>query len=446
MLDRNVMTSLLEKYDSFLTEVSVAVLRQIEDSNPKIEKKIVDFLKGKMFPVSVDRITEYLHKITAESIRDRVVESLWEMHSTLMDLVIFIGSEGHRQAIYLPLIRMMEKEEHHHRALAMATLCCFDFPEAVNNLATNFSDFSSEMRWVTIVLLKKRWDEKFVPIFIKALEDKDPEVIRVAILAMSRATAIAALGPIRRMLHSSHEIVVLTAVTALVELGADSALDELKVLYETCGNPKVQATITSAFGDLQGEETIGFLADCLNATDSRVRANAVMALKKKYEKRGNLPDRIVRAIMELKNDADHRVQADCIQALWSMGLDDNLSDIEQMLIAGDESSRSAGAYLCGKMRLHQLNKQLEALTSDSAWAVRKMAALAILSFGESGKGILKNLMERGSADQQIVAAYAVGLSDDPAAIDKLITQSRSGGEMAEMATSLLLRLAKSPLS
>jgi len=134
MLDRTVMIGLLETYDSFLSELFVSVLRQIEDSKPKVERKIVDFLKGKMFPVSVEKLTEYLQKSPVESLRDRVVENLWEMHSILMDLVIFIGSEGGRQPVYQPLIRMMEKDGYRHRALAMATLCSFDLPEAVNKL------------------------------------------------------------------------------------------------------------------------------------------------------------------------------------------------------------------------------------------------------------------------------------------------------------------------
>jgi HEAT repeat protein len=363
-----------------------------------------------------------------------------------MDLVIFIGSEGHRQSVYLPLIRMMEREDHYHRALAMATLCCFNFPEAVNNLAMNFSQLSSAMRWVTIVLLKKRWDEKFVPVFLKALDDPDPEVVRVAILAMSRATAIAALEPIRKMLYSNHEVVVLTAINALVELGAENSAAELKALYESSDSQKVRATITAAFGELSSDDTIEFLTGCLKANDSRVRANAVIALKKKYEKRGFLAEHVVRAVSELKNDPDHRVKADCIQALWSMGLDDNMGEIEGLLLSADEASRSAGAYLCGKLKLHQLKKRLETLTGDQSWTVRKMSALALLAYGDSGLAILRALMDSGTPDQQIVAAYAVGLSDDPSAIEKLISQSRSGGEMAEMATSLLWRLARPALS
>lgn len=442
MLDSNMMTSLLIKYDGFLTSISVSVLRQIEDGNPKIERKIIDFLKGKMFPVSLDRVIEYLQKIPPENVRERVVEYLRDMHATLMDMVVFVGAEGSRQLIYLPMIRVMENEDHPDRALAMATLCCFDFPEAVNRLARAFPDLSSEMRWVTIVILKKRWDEKFVPIFLKALEDKDPEVVRVAILAMSRATIPAASEPIRRLLYSPSELIVLSAIRSLVELASADVLDEFRELFEKTDNHKVRATIASAFGDLEGDGVLDFLKECLYAPDARVRANAVMALKKKYDKLGSLPADIIDRIIELKSDQDTRVQADCVQALWSMGMADNLADIEKLLVSSNEMSRSSGAYLCGKLKLYQLKKQLENLTADSSWTVRKMSAIALLAFGDSGRAVLKQLMEYGTSDQQIVSAFAVGLTDDPSAIEKLIEQSRSGSEMAEMATSLLLRLAK----
>ncbi|EKD83486.1 MAG: hypothetical protein ACD_39C00640G0001 [uncultured bacterium] len=298
------------------------------------------------------------------------------------------------------------------------------------------------MRWVTIVILKKRWDEKFVPIFLKALEDKDPEVVRVAIMAMSRATIPAASEPIRKLLYSPSELIVLSAIRSLVELASTDVLDEFRELFEKTDNHKVRATIASAFGDLEGDGVLDFLKECLYAPDARVRANAVMALKKKYDKLGSLPADIIDRIIELKSDQDTRVQADCVQALWSMGMADNLADIEKLLVSSNEMSRSSGAYLCGKLKLYQLKKQLENLTADSSWTVRKMSAIALLAFGDSGRAVLKQLMEYGTSDQQIVSAFAVGLTDDPSAIEKLIEQSRSGSEMAEMATSLLLRLAK----
>ncbi|PKL46800.1 MAG: hypothetical protein CVV42_15265 [Candidatus Riflebacteria bacterium HGW-Riflebacteria-2] len=442
MLNSKMMTNLLIRYDGFLSRIAVSVLRQIEEGNPKIERKIVDFLKGKMFPVPLDRVIEYLEKIPPDSVRERVIEYLRDMHATLMDMVVFVGAEGNRQLIYLPMIRIMENEEDSDRALAMATLSCFDFPEAVNRMVRDFDNLSSEMRWVTIVILKKRWDEKFVPIFLKALDDRDPEVVRGAILAMSRATVPAAREPIRKLLYSPSEMIVLSAIKALVEIGSAEILEELRSLFAKTDSHRVRATIASAFGDIDCDGTLDNLRECLVAPDARVRANAVMALKKKHDKLGSLPRDIIERIVELKKDTDHRVQADCVQALWSMGQTSNLSEIESMLISANEMSRSAGAYLCGKLKLFQLKKNLENLTADSSWTVRKMAAIALLAFGDSGREVLKQLMDYGTSDQQIVSAFAVGLTDDSSAIEKLIEQSRSGSEMAEMATSLLLRLAK----
>lgn len=442
MLDNNGMIKLLIKYDSFLTSIAVSVLRQIEEGNPKVERKIIDFLKGRMFPVPLDRVIEYLQKTPPESVRGRVVEYLRDMHATLMDMIVFIGAEANRQIIYLPMIRIMENEEAPDRALAMATLCCFDFPEALNRLAHEFANLNSEMRWVTIIILKKRWDEKFVPVFLKALDDKDPEVVRTAIMALSRATIPAARKPIRKLLYNPAEKIVLSAIKALVEIGGVETLADLRELYDKTDSSRVRATIASAYGELEGDNILDSLRACLSAPDARVRANAVMALKKKYEKLGSLPRDIIENIVELKNDSDHRVQADCVQALWKMGQADDLADIEKMLISSNEMSRSAGAYLCGKLKLHQLKKRLENLTADSCWTVRKMAAISLLAFGDSGCATLKQLMDYGTSDQQIVSAFAVGLTDDPVAIEKLIEQSRSGSEMSEMATSLLLRLAR----
>ncbi len=444
MIDKTVMIGMLETYDSFQSDVAVAVLRSLEESNSKVERKVIDFIKGKLFPVSVERISEYIAKMPSENVRDQIVDNLRTFHSTLMEMIAFVGNESTRQTVYMPLIRMMDRENHPYRPLALATLCCFDFPEAVNKLALGFEHFTSEMRWISLVLLKKRWDEKFVPVFLKALNDADPEVVRIAILALKRANVISALDPILRLLRSPSEVIVLTAVNALVELGAVNAMPAFKQLYDESPSHRIRATVVSAMGELGGEDNLSFLHDCLEAPDSRVRANAVIALKKKFETIGALPHETVQRIVALKSDADHRVQADSIQALWAMGYTDNVAEVEKMLASANEFSRSAGAYLCGKLRLLQLIRNLETLTADSSWMVRKMSAISLLAFGDSGKSVLRNLMDFGSSDQQIVAAFAFGLADDSLAIEKLIAQSRSGTEVAEMATSLLLGLSRSP--
>lgn len=442
MIEKAEMTEILEKYDSFLNDAVVGVLRLNEDTSVKIERKLVDFLKGKNFPVQIVDLIEILSKLPPDSIREKVVESLWDLHATFLDLVVFVGSEGSRQTVYLPLIRMMEKENHRHRAFAMASLCSFDFPEAINTLTRKFADFPAEMRWVTLILLKQRWDDKFVPIFLKALDDRDPEVVRVAILALSKATSLSALPRIKALLYNPSETVVLASINAVVELGDREASMQLRDLFSASANAKIRATIASAFAEITEPEALEFLQEAIEDSDSRVRANSIIALKRKAEKEGPLPEQIIAKIREHMNDPDHRVRADCIQALWSMGQAQHVEQIEEMLVGDNEQARSAGAYLCGKLKIHQMSKILETLTADRSYSVRKMAAIALLGLGSGGRSILENLIENGNSDQQIIAAYAVGLSDDQVAIDKLIAQSRSGSEMASMATGLLLKLSK----
>jgi HEAT repeat protein len=439
MIDKNNMIGLVEKYDSFLTDAAVAVLRLIDESNVKIERNLIDFLKGKRFTVKVETLLEYIDKLSAENVREKVVEGLWELHSAFLDLVVLIGSESSRQTAYLPLIKMMEKEHHHQRAFALATLCSFDFPEAVNSLARTFPHLNSEMRWVTLVLLKKRWDDKFIPIYLKALDDTDPEVVRIAVIALSQATAVSALGQIKNLLYHGSETVVITAINALVELGDKDASGQLLELFHKRDNPRIKATVVSAFGEIESEEAVDFLESVLEHRDSRVRANAVLALKNRNEKFAPLPEIVVNKIKKHMQDSDHRVRADSIQALWSMGLAENQQEIEKMLISDNEKARAAGAYLCGKLKLVQMSRQLEDLTADRSWSVRKMAALALLGLGDAGRSILDHLIDRGSSDQKIIATYAVGLSNDPDTIDQLIAQSRSGREMADLATSVLLK-------
>ena len=115
MIDKTVMTGMLETYDSFQVDVAVSVLRNLDESNSKVERKVVDFIKGKMFPVSAERICDYIRKMPPDSIRDQVVENLRTFHNTLMEMISFVGNESTRQTVYLPLLRIMERENHPYR-------------------------------------------------------------------------------------------------------------------------------------------------------------------------------------------------------------------------------------------------------------------------------------------------------------------------------------------
>ena len=46
MIDKTVMTGMLKTYDSFQIDVAVSVLRNLDESNSKVERKVVDFITG----------------------------------------------------------------------------------------------------------------------------------------------------------------------------------------------------------------------------------------------------------------------------------------------------------------------------------------------------------------------------------------------------------------
>ena len=443
MLQDKDMINVFEQYDRFLTDYAVAVLRLLESENSGLERKVIEFIKGEMFPVSVEQFVEYLEQAQDKAAaRDKVMEAIWERHLVLLEMINFIGIAVDRQIVNLPLIKMMKRSDHPYRSYALATLCCLDFSEAVTALATNFLKLSSQLRWVTLVLLKKRWDDRFVPIFLKALEDQDSEVIRIAIKALSRSGTVVVAGKIKELLNHSSERVVIAAIGALIKLNDATILPELKMLFDKTHSDKIRSAIASAAGEVKAEGVLDFLKIALDAPEARVRANAIVSFKKKAQEAGTLSQSVLEKIKGLMNDPDHRVRADCIQTLWELGLSKNLTEIEDMLMSPQDLTRAAGAYLCGKLQLIDLASRLQNLTADSSWNVRKMASLALLGLGSSGIAILETLLDAGTADQQVIAAYALGLSDDPAGIDLLIAQSQSGNEMSQMATNLLMKLAK----
>lgn len=440
MLDRFAMTRVLDKYEKFLAEVAILVFRQPDSEEFKIERKLIDFIRGKPFAINPGTLREYLEKISGEQVRDKVVDSINDMQSALMKLIIFIGSEGTRQTIYTPLMKLMKDDSSPYRPFALIALSANGSNEAYASLIDLFPRLNDETRWAILALLQRSPDERFISLFAAALTDPEPEVVRMAMKAIGKAGAVAQLDHIRPLLYSPSESIVLTAVAVIVVLGDSAVSSDLTNLYEKTDSDKIKATVVSAFGDISSPGSLQFLEQALDDNDSRVRANAIMAIKK-LSNNHKLPDSVVNKIRKLATDSDHRVRADSIQALWGLGDTERLADVKAMLMSEKETNRSSGAYLCGKLKLTALVANLESLTADDSWSVRKMAALALLAIGESGKSALDNLLLRGTPDQQIIAAFATGISQDSKAIDEILAESRSGSEMSAKATSVMMRLS-----
>lgn len=98
------------------------------------------------------------------------------------------------------------------------------------------------------------------------------------------------------------------------------------------------------------EECRRAVAACLEAKDARVRANAVEALGviRNASASGSLPI----AVIELKDDANHRVRANAVRLLASRGAIPSsqvLREVGRMLVSTEEIHRRAGVWLAGRV-------------------------------------------------------------------------------------------------
>ncbi len=437
------MIELVERYDRFLTFYAVSVLRLLGDGHQKIEPKLISVIKGTVFPVPIEILAKHLEKLTdPEMIRRKVMETLFERHQMLGDVSSFIRKEVSPEAANRPLLAHMESNEGYEKAFSLTAMSGFGHAKAQEILQISYPSFPKLLRWGIIAILESLGDWKWMPLFTASLQDSEPEIVRIAVAAIGKSGSEAASKKLLELLENQSETVVIAAIQGLSGLRDPAVIPPLCKLAETTENNKIKATIVSCLGEFQDGETLPYLLDSLGSQDSRIRANAVLSLKKRFLQSGKPDDEIIRKIKSLLTDADHRVRADVIQSLWELGRIESIGEIEEMLKSGETGSRISGAYLCGKLKLHQMKDQLVSLTDDGVWEVRKTASIALLGLGDVGVNVLRGLLAHGSPDQQVISAYAMGLADDPNGVDWLLSASRSGNELADMATDLLLRLSK----
>lgn len=443
MLKPIELADLLERYERFLIHYAVGVFRLLGDNYPSIESRLLGIIKGTAFPVPIDVFTRHLERLSdPELIRRKAVEGLLERYRLHRTLLAFIGDGVSPEMAERPLVEMTEKGEASERAFAIVTLAGQGQTKARETLLTEFESWSRALRWATIIILDALGGIEWQPLFQANLEDAEPDVARVAIAAIGRTGTASASAKLQGLLSHASESIVIAAIQTLAQLRDPHAVPALKELARTTTNHRIRATIMSAFGEFQDATTMGPLLEAFDSSDPRTRANAVLAVKRRLLSLGHPDEAIVARLKSMLADPDHRVRADTAQALWELGHQDGLPVIAAMLKSPAEPDRTSGAYLCGKLKLTQFTDHLAALTDDRSWNVRKTAALALLALGPNGLLVLQTLMYHGTPDQQVCAAYATGLAEDPDGVNALMAQSRSGTEMAEMATDLLLRLAR----
>ncbi len=446
MLRGNDMIQLLERKDRFVIDWAVAVLREIGPEPHPLESELVEVIKGTALPLTLAALLPVLRdEKNPQSLRDKVMANLVERDRLMLRLINACTRASQRERLLNPLAAMMVDATSDIACFSALIRLLLGHRESRERLLAGFDSLSRIQRWNVVVSLEATGDLQYLSLFISALEDSEPTVVQVAVKALGRLGAHAAIDEIIGKLTHPREEVVLSAVRTLSEFRDSRATLPLMKLMAGTRSHRVRATVIAALGGFAETRTIPVITRYLAHGDERVRANAVSAISQKMLATGKQDPEIINRIREMLGDPNHRVRADVISSLWQLGQIDSLTEITKMAASTNDEERAAGAYLVGRLKLLQFKEMLIGLTGDPVWSVRKLAALSLLSLGDAGKAVLKGLLSQGDERQRLVAAFALSMGGYPDAHGLLLWASRQGGSDGALATQLLSQLSGTPV-
>lgn len=166
-------------------------------------------------------------------------------------------------------------------------------------------------------------------------------------------------------------------------LGVASQFQNVIVaLARTSPDEKVAATAVAALSEVPTPQALEAAADALMHPDARVRANAIETLARKFRDGDALPAQVV----ELKNDAHHRVRANSVRVGLARAAESAAADLAAMLRDDRPEHRLAGAWLASRVLGGRLrgtlaqgeqlaNRLVELASGDADDRVRRRAAI-----------------------------------------------------------------------
>lgn len=428
----------LEKYEKFLIIFAAKILKSLKEDRRELEEELLNIIKGRSYGLPLDIMMQYLDKVAATGdFHQKAVRALYRRHLAVLRIVEITIQEVGQTTAHTPLLLMKEMGDIYEQAFALVTLAFLGHAPACEILKEDMKRFSRVLRYCILSILERSGDAEWANFFISHLEDSEPEVAGVAASALGKCGNPAFAKNLLPFLSHTYEPLVISTIKALGVLKAQEAVLPLMELSISTKSNRVRATTTTALGEIPEKKTIPVLIKFLDHHDPRVRANAIMALTRKFLLLQWTDEETLKRMKLLLNDPEHRVRADAIQSLWELGRVESIDTIEEMLKDPNPFARSSGAYLCGKLKLFQLKDSLGGLTSDTSWNVRKTAAIALLGLGTVGRGTLEELADSGTPDQQICAVMALSLSVNSRGIDNLFSAAHSDRDLTELATELL---------
>jgi HEAT repeat protein len=260
---------------------------------------------------------------------------------------------------------------------------------AVMPLLAEVEHRNPAIRIMVIELLGAIGDDLALPVFIRALKDRNKRIRGAAIAALGRTRSLATVQSLGEMLEDEDSGLADIAAAALIGIGQPAAPRLCELLHAE--RPDVRERAARVLGEIRDEGTFDALAGALRDSAPWVRAAAATSL-------GNL--------------------------LLPMAVDPLLD------LLGDShpAVRAAAADAVGHLRDVRATAELLTLLEDVQESVRAAAtrALGHVSDRRSVEPLL-GLLEDSSSDVRAASAEALGNMQVAAALDRLRKMARPLG-------------------
>jgi HEAT repeat protein len=288
------------------------------------------------------------------------------------------------------------------------------------------TDSDSEVRRICASALSRSQDPSRYDHLLKALGDKDPEVLRSAIMGLRRASderviprlvpllrnqefivrsaaaqtidtipwipkdrderiwfyvakgwferaassGVDAVAALKLTVQTGPVSVAVRAVDALGLIGDPSVVKWLKGALKS-GEPAVCIAAADALGKVGGKEAVEALRDCLTSNFAQLRAASVQAL-------GTLgAAEMTKHICKMLEDKEWEVRREAANALGKLSNLESLEPLAKALEDGDSDVRDAAALALGRIGNRRSVGALVMALKDEVASVRRIAAASL---------------------------------------------------------------------
>jgi HEAT repeat protein len=296
------------------------------------------------------------------------------------------------------LVRALEDKNTSVRRIAAEALGNLGSEGAIPGLLRAIQDKDYEVRGRATEALGKLGAEAAIPGLLRALEDEDSYVRRIAVEALGNLGSEVAIPGLLRALKDEDSFVFWEAAEALGKLGAEAAIPGLLRAIED-EDFRVRESATEALGKLGAEATIPSWLRALKDENSFVRWSAAVAL-------GNLgSEAAIPGLLWALKDKYFCVRGSAAVALGKLGAEAVIPDLLQALEDENSFVRWSVAEALGNLYVEAVIPDLLRALEDRNYDVRGRAAEALgkLSAEAAIPGLLRRLEDKYSFVRERVA-------------------------------------------